>query len=80
MVWEVDAGEGAGAEVIGAVCCQGSAMFNSRVMGERGESTSFVVALIPFRITGDVLLFGLMVLLLLLPALVEHLFEELELG
>ena len=44
--------------------------------------TRFVCSLVPFGIAGDVLLLLLVLLLmlLLLTSLVEHLFEELELG
>ena len=43
--------------------------------------TRFVCSLVPFGIAGDVLLLLLvMLLMLLLTSLVEHLFEELELG
>lgn len=45
--------------------------------------TGFVIALIPFRVAGDVLLFlavvVVLLLLLLLRTTVEHLFEELKL-
>ena len=44
------------------------------------EYTRFVCSLVPFGVTGDVLLLLLVLLMLLLASLVEHLFEELELG
>lgn len=42
--------------------------------------TRFMGFLIPIRVAGDVLLLLLLVMMLLLPALVEHLLEELELS
>ena len=43
--------------------------------------TGFICSLVPFGVAGDVLLLLLVLLLMLLLAtLVEHLFEELELG
>jgi len=42
----------------------------------RGRNTTIVVLLVPIRVAGYIL----WLLLLLLPALIEHLLEELELG
>lgn len=87
VVWEVDAGEGAGAEVFVAVCCtwindgspRASLVVFSMIqdnMKERRRLTILILLLIPLAITAHIL----RLLLLLMPAAAaKHLVEEAEL-